>query len=106
MREEARRLIEMVSKGVHDKEIREKLGIRTKASLKKMYYNALVEAGKIKDIIAEGEAEGRKTLKITKSGTLLLSRALVIDKLGFKGGDKFLVSKRRDSIILRKRDKE
>ena len=106
MREEARRLIEMVSKGVHDKEIMEKLGIRTKASLKKMYYNALVEAGKIKDIIAEGEAGGRKTLKITKSGTLLLSRALVIDKLGFKGGDKFLVSKRRDSIILRKRDKE
>ena len=106
MREEARKLIEMVKKGVPDKEIMQKLGIQTKSSLRKMYYDALVEAGKIKDIITEREAGGRKTLKITKRGTLLLSKALVIDKLGFKGGDKFLVSKRKDSIILRKIDEE
>ena len=58
MREEAKRLIEMVRKGVPDKEIMEKLGFQTKASLKMMYYDALV--------------------------------------------DKFTVSKRKDSIILRK----
>lgn len=106
MREEARKLIGMVKKGVPDREIMEKLGIQTKASLRKMYYDALVEAGKIKDIITEREAGGRKTLKITNRGTLLLSKALVVDKLGFKGGDKFSVSKRKDSIILRKIDKE
>lgn len=106
MREEARKLIEMVKKGVPDKEIMEKLGIQTKASLRKMYYDALVEAGKIKDIITEREAGTRKTLKIAKKGTILLSKALVIDKFGFNEGDRFSVSKRKDSIILRKIDKQ
>jgi transcription initiation factor IIE alpha subunit len=106
MGEEARKLIEMVKKGVPDKEIMDKLGIQTKASLRKMYYDALVEAGKIKDILTEREAGTRKTLKITKRGTLMLSKALVIDKLGFNEGDRFSVSKRKESIILRKIDKE
>ena len=102
MREEAKKLIEMVRKGIPDKEIMEKLGIQTKASLKKMYYDALVEAGKIKDIVTKKEVEMKKTLKITKRGTILLGRTLVIDKFGFKEGDKFTVSKRKDSIVLRK----
>ena len=106
MREEASKLIKMVKKGVPDKEIMQKLGIQTKSSLRKMYYDALVEAGKIKDIITEREAGGRKTLKITKRGTLLLSKALVIDKFGFNEGDRFSVLKRKDSIILRKMDKK
>ena len=42
MRGEATKLIEMVRKRVPDKEIMEKLGIQTKASLKRMYYDALV----------------------------------------------------------------
>ncbi|NIM02737.1 hypothetical protein GTN66_01080, partial [bacterium] len=50
---QGKRLIEMVRKGMPDKEIMKELGIRTKASLKKMYYDALVEAGKIKDIMTE-----------------------------------------------------
>jgi hypothetical protein len=102
MREEAKRLIEMIRKEVPDREIMEKLGIQRKASLKKMYYDALVEAGKIKDIVTEKEVEMKKTLKVGKRGTMLLSRALLIDKFGFKEGDKFTVSKRKDSIILRK----
>lgn len=106
MREDAKRLIEMVKKGMPDREIMEKLGIQTKAGLKKMYYDALVEAGKIKDILTEKEAKkapatGRK-LSIGKRGTITLSKALVIDKLGFKEGDKFTVAKRKDSLILRK----
>ena len=106
MKEEARKLIDMVKKGIPDKDIMEKLGIQTKASLRKMYYDALVEAGKIKDIMAEREAGTRKTLKITKRGTLLLSKTLVIDKFGFNEGDMFSVSKRKNSIILRKIDRE
>ncbi|MBW2076219.1 MAG: hypothetical protein JRI71_01440 [Deltaproteobacteria bacterium] len=101
-----RKLIDMVKKGIPDKDIMEKLGIQTKASLRKMYYDALVEAGKIKDIMAEREAGTRKTLKITKRGTLLLSKTLVIDKFGFNEGDTFSVSKRKNSIILRKIDRE
>ena len=102
MREEAKRLIEMVKKGVPDKEIMEKLGFQTKASSKKMYYDALVEAGKIKDIVTERGKEKKIALKVTKRGTILLSKALLIDKFGFKEGDRFTVSKRKDSITLRK----
>jgi len=102
MREEAKRLIEMVRKGVPDKEIMEKLGFQTKASLKKMYYDALVEAGKIKDIVSEKRAEKGIILKVTKRGTISLSRLLVVDKFGFEEGDRFTVSKRKDSIILRR----
>jgi len=106
MREEAKRLIEMVRKGVPDKEIMEKLGFQTKASLKKMYYDALVEAGKIKGIVSEKKAEKKTGLKVTKRGTISLSRLLVVDKFGFQEGDKFTVSKRKDSIILRKVEEE
>ena len=106
MKEEYKKLVEMVKKNLPDKEIMEKLGVQSKATLKKMYYDALVEAGKIKDILTEKEAKkgrdkGRK-LRIGKRGTITLSKALLVDKLGFKEGDKFAVSKRKDSIILRK----
>jgi len=100
------KLIEMVRKGIPDKEIMKELGIQTKASLKKMYYDALVEAGKIKDIVTEREvkrpAPKRRPLRIGKRETILLSKALLVDQLGFKKGDKFSFAKRRDSIILRK----
>jgi hypothetical protein len=102
MREEAKKLIDMVRKGVPDKEIMEKIGIQTKASLRKMYYDALVEAGKIKDIVTEKEVGTKRTLKISNKGTILLSKALLIDKFAFKEGDKFTVSKRKDSVVLRK----
>lgn len=102
MREEAKKLIEMVKKGIPDKKIMKELGIQTGASLKRMYYNALVEAGKIKDILTEREVEKKRTLSITKRETIILGKTLLIDKFGFKEGDKFTVSKRKDSIVLRK----
>jgi hypothetical protein len=102
MREDAKKLIEMVRKRVPDKEIMEKLGIQTKASLKKMYYDALVESGKIKDIVSKQDAETKRILKVSTRGTLSLSRKLVVDDFAFQEGDKFTVSKRKDSIILRK----
>jgi len=106
MAAEGKRLIEMVRKGIPDKEIMRELGIQTRASLKKMYYDALVEAGKIKDILAEKKvkkaASRRRPVAIGKRGTILLSRALLIDQLGFKEGDTFRVAKRGDSIILRR----
>ena len=52
-----KKLIEMVKKGISDKEIMKELGFQTKASLKKMYYDALVETGKIKDILTEREVK-------------------------------------------------
>jgi len=106
MKVDAKKLIEMVGKGIPDKEIMNELGIKTKASLRSMYYNALVEAGKIKDIMTERKvkkaAPRQRALTVGKRGTILLSKKLLVDQLGFKEGDKFSISKRRDSIILRK----
>ena len=103
---EKKKIIEMVRKGMPDKEIMRELGIQTKASLKKMYYDALVEAGKIKDIMTERQVKKatprKRPLAIGKRGTILLSKPLLVDQLGFKKGDRFTVSKRKDSIILRK----
>ena len=103
---EKKKIIEMVKKGIPDKEIMKELSIQTKASLKRMYYDALVEAGKIKDIMTEREmkkgAPKRRPLTIGKRGTILLSKPLLVDQLGFKKGDRFTVSKRKDSIIMRK----
>ncbi len=102
-----KKLIEMIRKGVPDKEIMRELGIQTKASLKKMYYDALVEAGKIKGIMAErkmkkAKPKKKRPLAIGKRGTILLSKPLLVEQLGFKEGDIFTVSKRRNSIILKK----
>ena len=107
MKGDANKLIEMIRKGIPDKEIMKELGIQTKASLKKMYYDALVEAGKIKHIMTERKlkkARGprKRPVTIGKRGTILLSKQLLVEELGFKEGDKFTVSKRKDSIILRK----
>jgi hypothetical protein len=108
MRTEYEKLIEMVKRGVPDKEMMKELGVQTKASLKRMYYDALVEAGKIRDIVTEREAKKAKatsrTLSISKRGTITLSNRLLIDNFGFKVGDKFTVSKRNDSIILGKKE--
>ena len=106
MKADAKKLIEMVKKGIPDKEIMKELGIQTSASLKKMYYDALVEVGKIKDIMTERKlkkaAPRKRAMTIGKRGPILLSKPLLVDQLGFKEGDKFTLSKRRDSIILRK----
>jgi len=106
MKAEAKKLIEMVRKGISDKEIMRELGIQRRALLKEMYYDALVEAGRIKDIMTERKLKKasprRRALTIGKRGTVLLSKPLLVDQLGFKQGDKFTVSKRKDAIILKK----
>jgi predicted transcriptional regulator len=106
LKEEAKRIIALVKRGVPDKEIMRELGIQTKTSLKRMYFDALVEAGKIKGILTEREVKKKKTVTITQKGTILLGKTLLIDKFGFQEGDSFTVSKRKDNIILRKEKEE
>jgi len=105
MKAEAQRLIEMVERGIQEEEIMKELGIQSRASLRRIYCDALVEAGKIRGILTDREVKKKrreKELTIGKRGTLLLSRKLLVDEFGFKVGDKFSTAKRRDSIILRK----
>ena len=106
MKVEVKKLIEMVEERLPDKEIMKELGIQSRASLKRIYYDALVEAGKIKDIMTERKIKKatpeRRALRIGKRGTMLLSNKLLIDHLGFQKGDKFSIGKRKDSIVLKK----
>ncbi len=106
MKRKSKDIIQMVKAGLTDKQIMKELGIQTKASLKKMYFDALVEAGKIKAIITAREKRKKqrkpKVLTIGKRGTIALSRLMLIDHFGFKEGDKFRVSKRKDSITLKR----
>jgi predicted transcriptional regulator len=98
MKHKSKDILEMVKAGFTDKQIMKELGIQTKASLKKIYFDALVEGGKIK------RKKQRKTKVVTigKRGTLTLSRLLLMDTFKFKAGDKFKVSKRGSSINLKK----
>lgn len=79
------RLIEMVRKGIPDKEIMKELGIQTKASLKKMYYEALVEAEKIKDVVTEKQmkkaAPKGRALTIKGEGVRRRGQPLTMDIL-------------------------
>lgn len=106
MKTDPKKLIEMVNKGMTAREIRKELGIKSKAPLRKMYYDALVKTGKIKDMLTERKVKKgrttRRTLTIGKRGTILLSKPLLVEQLGFKKGDTFSAVKRRDRIILKK----
>ena len=106
MKADSKKLIDMVNRGMTAAEIRKALGIKSKAPLRKMYYDALVKAGKIKDISSGRQIRKRlpkrRALTIGKSGTILLSKPLLVNQLGFKEGDKFSVTKRRDRIVLKR----
>jgi len=106
MKADSEKVIHMVNKGMTAGEIRKALGVKSKAPLRRMYYDALVKAGKIKDIVVAREVRRRRprrrALAIGKRGTILLSKPLLVNQLGFKEGDRFSVTKRRDRIILKK----
>jgi bifunctional DNA-binding transcriptional regulator/antitoxin component of YhaV-PrlF toxin-antitoxin module len=106
MKADSKKLIDMVNKGMNAAEIRKAFGIKPKAPLRRMYYDALVKAGKIRDIVSERRVRKRlrkrRTLAIGKRGTILLSKPLLVNQLGFKEGDKFSVTKRRDRIVLKR----
>jgi hypothetical protein len=106
MKTEPKKLIEMVNKGMTVREIRKEFCIKSKAPLRKMYYDALVKTGKVKDILTERKIKKgrtkRRALTVGKRGTILLSKQLLVEQLGFKKGDKFSPTKGRDRIILKK----
>lgn len=105
MKTKPQKVIELVNKGLDESLIKEKLGISKRVSVKKLYYDALVKTGTIKDVIPEKKSRGRskrKELTIGKRGTILLSKPVLVEQLGFREGDKFDVLKKRDSIVLKK----
>ncbi|MBI5167173.1 MAG: hypothetical protein HY998_05460 [candidate division NC10 bacterium] len=94
----------LIGEGLAVEEIRNKLGLKTVAQVKGLYLEALVAEGKIPEIKTK-KAVGRRLeeKRIGKRGSISLSSKLVIDHLGFKKGDAFVVSREGDDILLKKK---
>ncbi len=99
-------LIDMVKDGVAQKEIMEKLGLKTPTQLTVAYANALMAAGTVPEIIKGRKAavaKNSKTATVGKRGSLVISKALV-EEMGFAVGDTFSIRKTKSGISLRKID--
>jgi hypothetical protein len=96
-------------------QIQQKYGIKMRSQLLALYTKGLallnpvpvkepapVSAPKAAPAKAEEAVKSRARRVIGTSGTITLTRALLIEELGFKGGDRFAVSRQGDRIILEK----
>jgi len=98
-------LLAMVQSGTAQKEIMEKLGLKTPTQLKVAYANALMAAGTVPEIKKgrkpAAKAAASKTATVNKRGSLVISKSLIED-MGFVAGDAFAVRKTKSGISLRK----
>ena len=99
-----KKLIQMVQEGKVQKEILEKFGFSNATQLKVAYANALMEVGsvpKIKTGRAAKAAAPKKEITVNKRGSLIVT-APMIQEMGFKEKDAFLVRKTKAGISLKK----
>jgi hypothetical protein len=97
-------------------QIQQKYGIRMRSQLLALYTKGLALLNPVpakepapppgpKAVpAAAGAVKSRARRVIGTSGTITLTRALLIEELRFKEGDRFAVSRQGDSIILEKVD--
>ena len=95
-------------------QIQQKYGIKMRSQLLALYTKGLALLNAVpgkepapppapKPAPAAAEAvKSRARRVIGTSGTITLTRALLIEELGFKEGDRFAVSRQGDRIILEK----
>jgi hypothetical protein len=100
-----KKLIDMVKGGTAQKDIMKKLGFKTSTQLKVAYANALMEEGKAPEIKsgkkAKASGKGKNEIKVNKRGSLIVPGPLV-QAMGFKQGDAFLVRKTKAGVSLKK----
>lgn len=101
---DATKLIKMVSDGIPRAEIMKKLNIKTSNQLTVAYAKAMMESGKIPEIVG-GRVGATSTpsneVKIGKRGSLIIPKGMVED-LGLSIGDTFMVRKTKAGISLKK----
>jgi hypothetical protein len=98
-------------------QIQQKYGIKMRSQLLALYTKGLAllnpvsvkepappPAPKAAPAKAAEAVKSRARRVIGTSGTITLTRALLIEELGFKEGDRFAVSRQGDRIILEKVD--
>ena len=100
------KLVKAVESGTPAKEIMAKFGIKTSVQLKSLYLDALVAKGQAAGITgrsakAAQDDKNKKEILVNKRGSLIVPRDM-IDEMGFKMEDTFLVRKTKSGISLRK----
>jgi hypothetical protein len=98
-------------------QIQQKYGIKMRSQLLALYTKGLAllnpvpakepappPAPKAAPTAAAEAVKSRARRVIGTSGTITLTRALLIEELGFKEGDRFAVSRQGDRVILEKVD--
>ena len=101
----AKKLIKMINDEKPQPEIMKAFGFKTSTQLKAAYMNALVAEGAVAGIKSGRRGKANPTtsneVNVGKRGSLIISKNLVAE-LGFVENDKFLVSKTKSGISLRK----
>ena len=106
-RNAAGKVFNMINQGIPVGDIKTELGLRSVAQVRELYLQGLVAKGVAKKLnMGEKSARGRKPAQSIRSvigrrGSLTLSSKVLIEKLGFKAGDTFKITKRKNSIVLR-----
>lgn len=97
-------------KGKSLEEIQQIFGIKMKSQVRELYVRGLRQLGEIpqSDLPQEKGKESVELIdtgcrrSIGQSGSITLTRSLLIEKLGFKKGDAFQILRQGSDLILRK----
>ena len=101
-----------VQKGKSLEEIQRIFGIKMKSQVQDLYVKGLRQLGEI-PLFEMPRAKAKSSVKIVdagyrrsigQSGSITLTRSLLLEKLGFQKGDVFQVLRQGDDLILRKID--
>ncbi|UCG22256.1 MAG: hypothetical protein JSU80_06685 [Deltaproteobacteria bacterium] len=99
-----------VQKGKSMEEIQRIFGIKMKSQVQDLYVRGLRQLGEIPQFEMP-KAKEKEVAQITdpgyrrsigQSGSITLTRSLLLEKLGFQQGDVFQVLRQGDDLILRK----
>ena len=101
------KLIKMVESGKLQSEIMKELKLNTAAQLKAHYLDALMKSGKAPELKSgrgKKKANSSKEAMVSKRGSVVISKGM-IDEMGFKVGDKFIVRRTKSGISMKKVEK-
>jgi len=101
-----------VQKGKSLEEVQRIFGIEMKSQVQDLYVRGLRQLGEIPQFEMP-KAKNRSAAKVVdmgyrrsigQSGSITLTRSLLLEKLGFQEGDVFQILRQGDDLILRKVD--
>lgn len=99
-----------IQKGKSLEEVQRIFGIKMKSQVQDLYIRGLRQLGEIPQFEMP-KAKNRSAAKIVdmgyrrsigQSGSITLTRSLLLEKLGFQKGDVFQILRQGDDLILRK----